>query len=88
MYFVKIYVYHHTKLFLRQIRYKESCFHAKLLRQHRRHKSRSASKTIDVYPQIIVDVPKVKLNQSQLDYIYLINTVFTIKKSKLDTAVL
>jgi hypothetical protein len=28
------------------------------------------------------------LNQSQLDYIYLINTVFTIKKSKLDTAVL
>ncbi len=69
MYFVKIYVYHHTKLLLRQIRYKESCFHAKLLRQHRRHKSRSASKTIDVYPQIIVDVPKVLLNQSQLDYL-------------------
>jgi hypothetical protein len=69
MYFVKIYVYHHTKLLLRQIRYKESCFHAKLLRHYRRHKSRSASKTIDVYPQIIVDVPKVTLNESQLDYL-------------------
>ncbi len=69
MHFVKIYVYHHTKLLLNQIRYKESCFRAKLLRHHRRHKSRSASKTIDVYPQIIVDVPKVKLNQSQLDYL-------------------
>ncbi len=54
---------------LRQICYKESCFHAKLLHHHRRHKSRSASKTIDVYPQIIVDVPKVTLNQSQLDYL-------------------
>ena len=63
MYFVKIYVYHHTKLLLRQIRYKESCFHVKLLRHHRRHQSLSSSKTIDVYPQIIVDVPKVSLNQ-------------------------
>jgi hypothetical protein len=69
MYFVKIYVYHHTKLLLHQIRYKESCFHVKLLRQQRRHKSRSASKTIDVYPQIIVDVPKITLNRSQLDYL-------------------
>jgi hypothetical protein len=54
---------------LRQIRYKESCSHVKLLRHRRCHKSRSPSKTIDVYPQIIVDVPKVKLNQSQLDYL-------------------
>jgi hypothetical protein len=69
MYFVKIYVYHHTKLLLLRIRYKESCFHAKLLHQHRRHKSRSASKTTGVYPQIIVDVTKVTLNQSQLDYL-------------------
>jgi hypothetical protein len=69
MHFAKIYIYHHKKLLLRQIRYKESCFHAKLLRHHRRHKSRSPSKTIDVYPQIIVDVPKVTLNESQLDYL-------------------
>jgi hypothetical protein len=62
-------MYHYTKLFLCQIRYKESCFHVKLLRHHRRHQSRSASKTIDVYPQIIVDVPKVKVNQNQLDYL-------------------
>jgi hypothetical protein len=70
MYFVKIYVYHHTKQLLRQIRNKESCFQVKLLHHHRRHKSRSASKTIDVYPQIIVDVPKARLNQSQLDYLF------------------
>ena len=69
MYFGKIYVYHHTQLLLRQIRYKESRFHFKLLRHHRRHQSRSASKAIDVYPQIIVDVPKVSLNQNQLDYL-------------------
>ncbi len=69
MYFVKIYLYHHTQLLLRQIRYKESRFRFKLLRHHRRHQSRSASKTIDVYPQIIVDVPKVSLNQNQLDYL-------------------
>jgi hypothetical protein len=30
MYYVKIYVYHHTQLLLRQVRYKESCFHVKL----------------------------------------------------------
>ncbi len=59
MYFVKIYVYYHTKLLLRQIRYKESCFHAKLVCHHQRHKSRSVSKTIEVYSQIIVDVPKL-----------------------------
>jgi hypothetical protein len=69
MHCVKIYVYHTTKLLLRQIRYKESCFRVKLLRYHRRHKSRLPSKTIDVYSQIIVDVPKVTLNQSQLDYL-------------------
>jgi hypothetical protein len=69
MYFVIIYIYHHTKLFMRHIRYKESCFHVKLLRHHRRHQSLISNKTIDVYPQIIVDVPKVSLNQNQLDYL-------------------
>jgi hypothetical protein len=69
MHFVKIYVYHHTKLLLRQIRYKESCFRVRLLRYHRRRRSLAPSKTIDVYPQIIVDVPKVSLNSNQLDYL-------------------
>jgi hypothetical protein len=69
MYFVKIYAYHHTQMMLRQIRYNESCFHVKLRRHHRRHQSRAAINTIDVYPQIIVDVPKVKLKQNQLDYL-------------------
>jgi hypothetical protein len=69
LYSVKTYVYHHTQLLLREIRYKESCFHVKLLRHRRRDQSRSPSDIIDVYPQIIVDVPKVKLNRRQLDYL-------------------
>jgi len=69
MYFVKIYVYHHTKLWLRQLRYKESCFRVKLLRHHRRHEFRSPNKTFDVYPQIIIDVTKVSLEPNQLDYL-------------------
>ncbi len=36
MYFVKTYLYHHTNIIIRQIRYKESCRHIKLLRQHQR----------------------------------------------------
>ncbi len=73
MYYVKIYLYHHTKLLLRQIRYKESCFHVRLLRHHRRRRRRlhsfTLSNTTDVYPQIIVDVPKVSLNRNELDYL-------------------
>ena len=70
MYFVKIYVYHHTQMMLRQIRYSESCFRVKLLRHHRRRQhSFPSSNTIDVYPQIIVDLPKVSLNKTQLDYL-------------------
>jgi hypothetical protein len=70
IYYVKIYVYHHTQLLLRQVRYKESCFHVKLQRcHHRRHRSSPSSNTIDVYPQIIVDVPKVLLIKNQLNYL-------------------
>jgi hypothetical protein len=70
MYYVKIYVYHHTQLLLRQVRYKESCFHVKLQRRHhRRHRSSPSSNTIDVYPQIIVDVPKVLLSKNKLNYL-------------------
>ena len=69
MYFVKIYVYHHIKLFVRQILYKESCLHVKLLYHQRQCQSLIAHKTIDVYPQIIVDVPYVLLNHNQLNYL-------------------
>jgi hypothetical protein len=68
LHFVKLYLNHYTNRFLRQIRYKESCVHRKLLR-HYRHRLLSRKKTIDVYPQIIVDVPKVCLNRVQLDYL-------------------
>jgi len=68
MYFVKTYLYHHTKLIIHQIRYKESCLHAKLVRHHRRQ-SLATNTTIDVYPQIIVDVPKLSLNRIQLEYL-------------------
>jgi hypothetical protein len=69
MHSVTIYVYHHIKLWIREVRYKESAFRVKLLRHHRRRQSLIPSKTIDVYPQIIVDVPKVPLNQTELDYL-------------------
>ena len=68
IYFVKSYFDHHTKRLIRQIRYRESCLHVKLIRQ-RRHRSLSEKKIIDVYPQVIIDVPKVSLNHNQLDYL-------------------
>ena len=40
MYFLKSYFDHHTKRLIRQIRYRESCLHVKLIRQHR-HRSLS-----------------------------------------------
>jgi len=82
MCFVKIYVYHHIQLLLRQIRYKESCSHVKLLRHHQRHQTRSSNKTnINVYPQIIVDIPKAKLNQSQLNYLSLTGQLYSLQIS-------
>jgi hypothetical protein len=70
IYCVKIYVYHHTNILIREIRYKESCLHIKLLRHSRRRQSLTTkTNNIDVYPQIIVDVPKVSLNRNQLDYL-------------------
>ncbi len=70
MYFVKTFLYHYTNRSIRQIRYKESCLHFKLLRhQHRRRQPLTTSRVVDVYPQIIVDVPKVSLNRIQLEYL-------------------
>ena len=55
---------------IRQIRYKESCLHVKLIRHHRRRRqSLATNRIIDVYPQIIVDVPKISLNRIQLEYL-------------------
>jgi len=68
MYCVQLYFNHYTNRLIRQIRYKESCLHAKLLRHSRRHLLTSKAKDY-VYPQILVDVPKPSLNQIQLDYL-------------------
>ncbi|CAF1128678.1 unnamed protein product [Rotaria magnacalcarata] len=46
----------------------EACAHVKLVRQYCHHLL-SKQQIVDVYPQIIVDVPKVSLNQIQLDYL-------------------
>jgi hypothetical protein len=68
--FIKQYFSHYTDRFLRRIRFQESCLHAKLLRHHRRHSLSSSKKNAtDVYPQIIIDVPNVSLNHSQLEYL-------------------
>ena len=64
---VKTYLNHHTNKLIRKIRYKEACLYAKLLRQHCHH-SLSKQEAIGMYPQIIVDVPKVSLNRLQLGY--------------------
>ncbi|CAF4122159.1 unnamed protein product [Rotaria magnacalcarata] len=64
----KCYLSHYTNRLIRQIRYKEAWAHVKLVRQHRRHLL-SKQQIVDVYPQIIVDVPKIPLNRIQLDYL-------------------
>lgn len=70
MHYVTCYLHHHAKLCLRQIRYTESSFHVKLLRQQHCHRPSSRmNKHVDVYPRIIVDVPHVALNSHQLDYL-------------------
>ncbi|CAF5128061.1 unnamed protein product, partial [Rotaria magnacalcarata] len=65
---LKCYSSRYTNRLIRQIRYKEACVHVKLVRQHRRHLL-SKQQIVDVYPQIIVDVPKISLNRIQLDYL-------------------
>ncbi len=62
------YLNQQTNRLIRQIRYKESCFHTKLLRRRHSHSS-TIKKTINVYSQVIVDVSKISLNHNQLDYL-------------------
>ncbi|CAF4937434.1 unnamed protein product [Rotaria socialis] len=64
---LRCYLSHQTNRLIRQMRYKESFVHVKLVRQYRRHLLLK-QQIVDVYPQIIVDVPKVSLNRLQLDY--------------------
>jgi hypothetical protein len=65
---LKTYLNQQTNRLIRQIRYKESFFHTKLLR-HRHSHSSKIKKTINVYSQVIVDVSKISLNHNQLDYL-------------------
>ncbi|CAM2725150.1 unnamed protein product [Rotaria socialis] len=65
---LKCYLSHYTNRLIRKIRYKEAWVHVTLARQHRRHLL-SKQQIVDVYPQIIVDVPKISLNRIQLDYL-------------------
>ncbi|CAF3169078.1 unnamed protein product, partial [Rotaria sp. Silwood2] len=65
---LKAYLNHHKNRLIRTIRYKEFRLHIKLLSQYRR-RSLSKQQRIDVYLQIITDVPKLTLNRVQLDYL-------------------
>jgi hypothetical protein len=87
MHFVEAYLYHHTNRLIRRIRYKESCLHLKLDRHHRRRHRRQSlatSRMIDIYPQIIVDVPKFSLNRTQLEYLSQIGKFKILFPSYLD----
>jgi hypothetical protein len=53
---VKLYLNRHTNKMIHQVCLRVSHFYVKLIRQHRRHHS-VITKIIDVYPQVIVDVP-------------------------------
>lgn len=65
---LKSYFDYHTNSLMRTIRYREACLHRKLLRRCYRF-SYARNNIINVYPQIIVDAPKISLSHSQLDYL-------------------
>lgn len=70
LYFLHSYLQQLTDRLLRRVRFKESCLRVSLRRHHRRQQqSSSGEQRIDVYPQTIVDVSKVALNQVQFDYL-------------------
>lgn len=69
LHFVESYVYHHTNLLIHQIPHKEACLHVQLTHHQRRCQLVKTNKIIDVYPQIIIDIPKVSLNPIQLEYL-------------------
>jgi hypothetical protein len=67
---LKKYLTQQTNSLIRKIRYKERCFYTKLLRHHHSysHSSLLSKETVDVYPQVIVDIPKIYLSPQELDY--------------------
>ena len=69
LYIVQSYLTAYTNGLLRQVRFNEACFHVKLTRHRRRRQSFLSYNVVDVYPQVIVDVPKVCLNRLQLEYL-------------------
>ncbi|CAF1535325.1 unnamed protein product [Adineta ricciae] len=69
MYSVESYLNNYKHRLLRQIRHREACFHTNLIRQRRRRQSFMRENNIQVHPQIIVDVPKVALNDGQLQFL-------------------
>ncbi|UJR18760.1 hypothetical protein I4U23_005666 [Adineta vaga] len=70
MYFLQSYLNHYTQKLMRKIRFKEACLHVKLTRHRRRHQqSFLPQNIINVYPQTIVDVKKIALNRTQLEYL-------------------
>ncbi|CAM2705852.1 unnamed protein product [Rotaria socialis] len=83
---LKCYLSHYTNRLIRQIRYKEACVHVKLVRQHRRRHLLSKQQIVDVYPQIIVDVPKISLNRIQLDYLSKSATIIRKFSQQLETS--
>ena len=87
MHFIKTYVYHHTNILIRHIRYKESCVHVKLSRQYYRQRL-STQKSLDVYPQIIVDAAKVPLNRIELDYLLCDSKFISLFNTSLDRQIL
>ena len=63
-------LYYHTEIFMRRIRWKESNYHVKLVQcYYRQLSSTRKNKIADVYAQVIVDVEKISLNRTQLDYL-------------------
>ncbi|CAF1530419.1 unnamed protein product, partial [Adineta ricciae] len=68
VYSVGSYLNNYKHRLLRQIRHREACFHTNLIRQRRRRQSLMTDNNIQVHPQIIVDAPKVALNDAQLQF--------------------
>nr|ABQ08076.1 hypothetical protein [Adineta vaga]ABQ08081.1 hypothetical protein [Adineta vaga] len=69
MYSLQLYLNHYAQKMMRQIRFKEACLRVKLTRHHRRQQSLLQKNIIDVYPQVIIDVPKISMNRVQLEYL-------------------
>jgi hypothetical protein len=70
MHSIALYLNHHIHSWMREIRFKESRVHFKLLHHHNRRQKLSKPNTKnDVYPLIIVDIPKISLNRIQLNFL-------------------